>query len=88
MLVSPSEEEIRITSYNVCYTKLLRMIGTKKESEGRNDAAPVAIHDVVTAYHIHETRNSIECDIFQQDLYSILAPRITSYNVCYTKLLR
>ena len=79
-----SIQSIRITSYNVCYTKLLR-------------ARTVKIFMVL----VYDFRNRPwEMNVFQNivpglgmafDDFMLLVGqngRITSYNVCYTKLLR
>ena len=80
----------RITSYNVCYTKLLRgmtdeleiMLGIVREKSLYPDRILFQIIDddesvlYLPEYRIHICRNSK------------YEPRITSYNVCYTKLLR
>ena len=79
----------RITSYNVCYTKLLRdykLNGTRikaynlktftgvKHLTGQNRTVPNEVPGGTTqAYSI---------------VYLGASGRITSYNVCYTKLLR
>ena len=62
----------RITSYNVCYTKLLR---------GENPEE----NDLWFKYKIPETGGGLSSTPF--DLVKF-GNRITSYNVCYTKLLR
>ena len=71
----------RITSYNVCYTKLLR-IG-------------FIIEEAPTWKHRFPPENTSSQSIggFHNDFIYCLKPisltvRITSYNVCYTKLLR
>ena len=62
----------RITSYNVCYTKLLRA--------GPN--WPVKTGCLRTGRVRHRWRR------FAWQTHSRRSARITSYNVCYTKLLR
>ena len=62
----------RITSYNVCYTKLLR---TKKGALYVYDRDPEEEAWEPFA-NLMKSQNYVEYD------------RITSYNVCYTKLLR
>ena len=75
----------RITSYNVCYTKLLRL--------GETDLARVAVRHVrgvalVARQHVpHAVRQARERVVERQAGVAAQA-RITSYNVCYTKLLR
>ena len=80
----------RITSYNVCYTKLLRhfrrRFGYPEEQPRRHpqwlkipapagDAA-AQVEKLVSGLDLGTVCQSAQC------------PRITSYNVCYTKLLR
>ena len=102
---------LRITSYNVCYTKLLRteatvdtVFGRKSGFEQffalfRSDAGTVilymdsdlVVHNVGT--HGDHTLvlnrlQSIFYEIKQDLLQKSRIGRITSYNVCYTKLLR
>ena len=89
-------ENLRITSYNVCYTKLLRKICTESSAEM---PVPESLTVIVTipATKSSETFNAttpfspVYLKAFESKLYitfSILSTRITSYNVCYTKLLR
>ena len=68
------EKEVanRITSYNVCYTKLLRS-GTSTATLKIPDTGQTRCYD--------SEGMEINCRGTGQD-------RITSYNVCYTKLLR
>ena len=112
-----SDEESRITSYNVCYTKLLRVflgiivdrvfwstdqiiLGAVKGSEA------VAVYSVGINFYIYlitfsSVFSSMLLPRFTQisltdfDMketnklfIKISRLRITSYNVCYTKLLR
>ena len=113
---------IRITSYNVCYTKLLRLLimvlfvrlisrPIKQVEEaidrlGKGDfKTPVAVGGAKDLVSLGErldwTRNQLaEVDRsktkfvsrisheLKTPLASIREGRITSYNVCYTKLLR
>ena len=65
----------RITSYNVCYTKLLRAL--------------VAVGMLIGAGYMYITANGDEGKVEKATktlTFAII--RITSYNVCYTKLLR
>ena len=70
----------RITSYNVCYTKLLRLSSPSL----RSDLHPAG----------HRPPGQVEGgDVGKGKRFGVgLGPdaddRITSYNVCYTKLLR
>ena len=63
----------RITSYNVCYTKLLRLYVQLLDSNIR-----LFFHRLTMLYD----------KTIDQDDYWYSSNRITSYNVCYTKLLR
>ena len=100
----PFEGIRRITSYNVCYTKLLRL---RSLHEGWDRACGQGLAD-----HFHRmcgVRRRIETDRRQLNGKGLLEEnnghrakqryrkqtgdlrngiRITSYNVCYTKLLR
>ena len=73
----------RITSYNVCYTKLLRIILFRKDKK---------FADSIENYFLiwienKEFQKELEKEGF--DISGNLSEsRITSYNVCYTKLLR
>ena len=68
----------RITSYNVCYTKLLRWHRHLQWLHDLSLAGDVRQHaDVRESVHLCSTDVRGRCDL-----------RITSYNVCYTKLLR
>ena len=102
--------EYRITSYNVCYTKLLRKstLANRLVGDGL-----VPLHSAL-GRHEDERRNLAFAESSQHVVYTDLvaldaerheqvpgrihvalvgmeaddANRITSYNVCYTKLLR
>ena len=108
----------RITSYNVCYTKLLRdgfeTICRRRSSKDRNRSFTVAakesLHEIgllrfcrkagawSTALNIHADERKLDhdgeskCLGLQGDSRPARGRcrecRITSYNVCYTKLLR
>ena len=69
----------RITSYNVCYTKLLR-------SENGHQSRVVSLSRIVRGHLPPIFTNSRHCR--QTTTGTIHYCRITSYNVCYTKLLR
>ena len=83
----------RITSYNVCYTKLLR-----EEHIGWDDpwlaSLDLEYHNVNPERGLYlgleaegkAWRMTVEADV--QAALSNGPSRITSYNVCYTKLLR
>ena len=115
-----SRPRLRITSYNVCYTKLLRLLfsslsppvalSARPEDQDRNDAT----FPSVVAYRVKchpqtaavPAKNRLGWDQAstgrQQHARNLqtshrrqnpaqrsrLRGRITSYNVCYTKLLR
>ena len=77
----------RITSYNVCYTKLLRLAAA-----GRGQLAGAQAVRV----HVHARPGRVRDrpkPFIKHDKTATLGGkahrfRITSYNVCYTKLLR
>ena len=78
---NPTEErtENRITSYNVCYTKLLRITPSFPETGfGYIEAEG----EQVKAFHEKPTIDTAKKYLADGHY------RITSYNVCYTKLLR
>ena len=82
----------RITSYNVCYTKLLRSI---KASQYSSKVAVTSSNASFT-WSGHMNKSVKISDIPRIILNKPSGPntnattgfRITSYNVCYTKLLR
>ena len=76
MFGADAATDARITSYNVCYTKLLRT---------DVDNAVIAVNAAITAYE-----GKIVEAIAPEALVGhwTFDDRITSYNVCYTKLLR
>ena len=78
----------RITSYNVCYTKLLRFAHI---FEGV-DLASVddEIFDLLASGMLQEWLKDPKgvADALGLDENELSKIRITSYNVCYTKLLR
>ena len=102
----------RITSYNVCYTKLLRKpvsiftASKKPPLIGNNDPlAPrggskneYSTEFSVISYCLNIARSSMKVRTSSilaspskrsvSSLAAVHGPRITSYNVCYTKLLR
>ena len=68
----------RITSYNVCYTKLLRLeYIIKNELDEYLDLYSTFVYKLVTINEYGKSSNGLDNE-----------SRITSYNVCYTKLLR
>ena len=92
----------RITSYNVCYTKLLRQAFYRISDEGdrardagahlRRPVPPLVPRE--RRAREHEARGDEQQDNpcqprqFPRGLVCAVDDRITSYNVCYTKLLR
>ena len=77
----------RITSYNVCYTKLLRaMVNSSIFTGDFFNLAPgdKALH-CLPANFIAGKMMLVRAMILGLEIDLI---RITSYNVCYTKLLR
>ena len=107
---------IRITSYNVCYTKLLRSykipygtIETKADgildsitekpeitfyiNTGLYILEPHLINEIPkdTFYHITSLIEKLQVENRRVGVFPVSEnswTRITSYNVCYTKLLR
>ena len=96
----------RITSYNVCYTKLLRkycIIFARISPECLKQIADTVVHTIeselsldITAcisstYQLGELTSALQellrMSNYQYATHKVLT-RITSYNVCYTKLLR
>ena len=82
-------EELRITSYNVCYTKLLRARRSASKRASRSawktagaGGGQAAGMLVIMKYALMRVRLEKLVDERTEEL------RITSYNVCYTKLLR
>ena len=66
---------LRITSYNVCYTKLLRISKSKKQITSIQNRLQKILKPILFL------SKSYFCRLINPG-------RITSYNVCYTKLLR
>ena len=82
--ITDKQKLFRITSYNVCYTKLLRIIDDQLAFLGG-----LNVGDEYSGYGESPERWR-DCGIHLagpvvQELQRL---RITSYNVCYTKLLR
>ena len=89
----------RITSYNVCYTKLLRLglVLTDRHGEAAADnVAKNVVEDEVEVLGVGpflfqevDRRDDTAAGAADARLRTArLDARITSYNVCYTKLLR
>ena len=86
----------RITSYNVCYTKLLRTLDTQSNQPWERDHYSVYFdfgnHKSLT--YLTDTEPPMDSVQFMlEKIWSVegdlaMEDRITSYNVCYTKLLR
>ena len=97
---------LRITSYNVCYTKLLRVLLIFLVCflliVGKVFHIQVIDYEKLNSYasNLWSRNLPIEADrgvIYDRDgivlasnitTSSVIVIRITSYNVCYTKLLR
>ena len=75
----------RITSYNVCYTKLLRCIPSWTVAISRQ--AATASGELAAMARASFSVSSRSVSAGRTRLTSPIR-RITSYNVCYTKLLR
>ena len=70
----------RITSYNVCYTKLLRACANVEDQiQGIKQGADAYIQKPFNMEHLVARI---------EGMLRSRKHRITSYNVCYTKLLR
>ena len=89
----------RITSYNVCYTKLLRVEVIGGLMAGSLALLADAAHMLTDAMDGTLARVSGKVsrfgafldstiDRFEESVVFLGLSRITSYNVCYTKLLR
>ena len=87
----------RITSYNVCYTKLLRKAKEEFKLRGFSHHTQSEYLGVLQRFILYYENcpidNMGEREIREYLLYLIdheksSGTRITSYNVCYTKLLR
>ena len=78
----------RITSYNVCYTKLLRVDLAKTFAseitleKGDKSGSAKTLIKVMKLGITMGTSVTVRCEGEDEEA------RITSYNVCYTKLLR
>ena len=73
----------RITSYNVCYTKLLRY-SSVGEIKSAQDVPRFGLKTAFmsNSFSVYKAEVFFELGCFPNNT------RITSYNVCYTKLLR
>ena len=90
----------RITSYNVCYTKLLRIGFVRKMINGGKALAVLGNHEINAILYFTKgsdgKRLKVPSASGQKMLEEVESQypseerliRITSYNVCYTKLLR
>ena len=109
VLLAGTERNSRITSYNVCYTKLLRvkhqaLQKAKSLAANYDDALIIGSDQVfVDARHrvlgkpgtpqkaieqLQEMQGRKHTFYTGLAVYDSASGRITSYNVCYTKLLR
>ena len=90
---------IRITSYNVCYTKLLRYLDAYCYAKERKPNINMSMQTNMLDYSTDKWYEVLKLvcgggvsTSFDPDacgrIYQGSADRITSYNVCYTKLLR
>ena len=97
---------VRITSYNVCYTKLLRRADRSIIEEKKRQLERVEeLHEINPMLGLRGCRLGIvypeisrmqvraifeaTCEVLREGIRAqIEVIRITSYNVCYTKLLR
>ena len=87
----------RITSYNVCYTKLLRRVDLGAQPLADADRLRLA---VVVPGNYDPAQGDLFADRLGRQVFGVCnrqhlggddalaGLRITSYNVCYTKLLR
>ena len=90
--VTAPQAEVVITSYSIHYTKLYERKLPKRKNcmtvESRNPET-IALH---AAYRADPSTGSVAVPIHQTTSYQFNdtehATRITSYNVCYTKILR
>ena len=84
----------RITSYNVCYTKLLRLRVWVASQENLSIGAmgtrakQRAIFEELSLDFTYGVIDKCILRALRGQDSLILTTRITSYNVCYTKLLR
>ena len=94
---------LRITSYNVCYTKLLRIaaraIGADETLVYVRAEYPLAVERMrravrdagergILGQNVFGSGANVSCAIMEGAGAFVCGDRITSYNVCYTKLLR
>ena len=83
----------RITSYNVCYTKLLRLSSAGVMSCAKHFPGQRNV-DIDSHFELDVIPYSVEAMMgrewipFKAAIEAGVSIRITSYNVCYTKLLR
>ena len=82
----------RITSYNVCYTKLLRLLSGDSDHAWGEFLVERGLVDGSRYQRendrYYEAYKAGELDIADYLRFALRPLRITSYNVCYTKLLR
>ena len=92
---SQARDRARITSYNVCYTKLLRaghQRGARLEPQITGHQMGIVGRDIrrIRSDHVKALPGHGREPVAPHDaeIARAMARRITSYNVCYTKLLR
>ena len=89
---SGAEALARITSYNVCYTKLLRNDGTERHRvrvfESRRALSDSYVSFSYRYLGLAPWWVTAGVMVLVLLLLGAIYLRITSYNVCYTKLLR
>ena len=76
----------RITSYNVCYTKLLR--AGLFPHDVSVDVLLQDLSRLMTGVVVASLALGAVCSLLVGRWWQAMLVRITSYNVCYTKLLR
>ena len=88
---APTTLENRITSYNVCYTKLLRsQLGFNADYVNEKVISEADVSNGMLRYGpmSYQVLFIAGAKSLQPETALALENRITSYNVCYTKLLR
>ena len=80
--------DCRITSYNVCYTKLLRLplAQTRPFAKGTILSLGPTLVQLLYIFPYQAKKGYLGLELGV--LTPVFVLRITSYNVCYTKLLR
>ena len=83
-----SDEELPIPILTIDKEVERKQIARTREVRRKRDAKRVASRIVITSYSIHYTKLYEEIIEASYHYQRLLENRITSYNVCYTKLLR